>query len=558
MPAPTAISVSPTGGTTEVVAPIANSDPPAVISPAVVAALPAAISPYPTRSRRRRAEYAWAANSPVESAPPSTLNRAAQSPTPLSSRPPGAAAAVRSRTALYVSQIEPARLTASRQSGSGSSPPRAVRPNRDRCWSAAAACSGTARPRSPNCSAVCPPASSAVPRSSLHEEPAGPGAAAGRPPDARAGAAGSVSPSPSASPPACGTRTSLTAPDRPTPAPPPARRTSAAADALPSCAASASASESGCASWARASAVAAASGSLARPIRSSAASTWPGTPLRRAAAETGSSSGAGPAGGADEHQVAGLQRGRRDRPAHSPQVGGGGPPGQRRTGCGEGVVDQAAAVEAALGAALPAPDVGPSDLGGGRRHHGRAAGQAVQVDRPERARWLGRRELHPGARLRPHGVGAVHGDGDFDAAGQPVLGQLGERDQPAAVVAGGIIGGGAQVGHRRSRVTRQPLTGCQGGHVGRALGVRPGAVDAAHHADQEPGQHQQQHQRTGHHRDLATLAHRGTVAVTTAAAGSAGSRTGSGTVTTMRSPRRSILAAPRSDAGSGRPSATST
>ena len=56
MPAPTAISVRPTGGTTAVVAPIAINDPPAVISPAVVAALPTAISPYPTRSRLRRAE----------------------------------------------------------------------------------------------------------------------------------------------------------------------------------------------------------------------------------------------------------------------------------------------------------------------------------------------------------------------------------------------------------------------------------------------------------------------------------------------------------------------
>ena len=253
--------------------------------------------------------------------------------------------------------------------------------------------------------------------------------AAGRPPGGCVGAAGSGSSSPSASAPPCGTGTSLTAPDRPTPAPPPSRRTSAAADALPSCAASASASEPGCAGLGArqrgggrvrvarqthaqlgrqhvAGHAAAAGGGRdrivdrRRPGRQQAGVAVPAAVGERrvadpragvrrrehgAVAHVDADVVRRAAGGADEHEVARLQRGSRDRPAHPPQVGGGGPSRQRGTGCREGVVDQAAAVEAALGTALAAPDVGPSDLGSGRRHHGRAAGQAVQVDRPERA-----------------------------------------------------------------------------------------------------------------------------------------------------------------------------
>ena len=164
----------------------------------------------------------------------------------------------------------------------------------------------------------------------------------------------------------------------------------------------------------------------------------------------------------------------------------------------------------------------------------------MQVDRPERAGRLGRRELDLGARTRSHGPLALHDDRHLDAAWQTVLGQLGQGDQPTAVVVGGISGGVAQVGGGRGRVVGQLPAGGKGGHVGGPLCIRPSAVDAAEDADQEPGQHQQQHQRTGHYRDLAALVHRGTVAVTTAAAGSAGRRTGSGTVTTTRSPRRSI------------------
>src|SRR5215471_5412018 len=76
-PAPAAIRPRPTGGTTDVSAPSASSEPPAVSMPALLAALPTAISPYPIWSRRRPAVHAFLAQTIVEITPPTRLNRAA-------------------------------------------------------------------------------------------------------------------------------------------------------------------------------------------------------------------------------------------------------------------------------------------------------------------------------------------------------------------------------------------------------------------------------------------------------------------------------------------------
>src|SRR6185503_9837330 len=58
--------------------------------------------------------------------------------------------------------------------------------------------------------------------------------------------------------------------------------------------------------------------------------------------------------------------------AHLPQHGGGGSAWQRMPSGRVGVVDEAGAVEAALGAALAAPHVRPADLVGGCAHDVRA------------------------------------------------------------------------------------------------------------------------------------------------------------------------------------------
>ncbi len=84
-----------------------------------------------------------------------------------------------------------------------------------------------------------------------------------------------------------------------------------------------------------------------------------------------------------EHQIAGAQVSLRDRDAHLPQHGGGGPARQRVSGGRVGVVDEAGAVEAALGAALAAPHVRPADLLGGGAHD-------VGANAPSQLRQVGR------------------------------------------------------------------------------------------------------------------------------------------------------------------------
>ena len=581
-------------------APIAISDPPAGHQPGggggaadrhqPVADAVAAAARGSTPGRR---------TAPSRAAAAQTLNRAAQRPKPVSSSPPaGWQRPADQRRRCRCPRSQPARLAASRQSGSGSSAPRAGQAE-----------PGQVRERGRRLQRHCPAAfaqllggvpagSSAVPRSSLHDQPAA-GAAAGRPPGACAGAPGSGRRRSRASAPPCGTGTSRTAPDRPSRlrcrraarAPPPTRFPAARpapprASGVPLHAA-------------RAQPGAAGSGSLARPSRSSAASRGRARRWRRAAAadrDHRAAPGAAasrpaeavpsavrpaassrPArrcaeptapcprprtcrrgegrrsGRAGEHQVAGLQLGGvGDAAGHRPQRRRrwGGPAAASRLRR-ERVVDQAAAVEPTLGPALAAPHVGPSDLGGGRRHHGRAPGRR-RVGRPAGSEPVGAAAANStaAARPRPHGCSPVLRQPDTSTAtlaGSPCLGAPGQRRPADAPLAG------PPACCRRRAARAADGAGCAASpDRPQARPCRPragrgaGAVDAAKGAEQQAGQHQQHAvaaaatPRSGRARSPRQLYRHG---------GRGGRQrrqlNRQRQVTVSRSPRRSIRAAPR-------------